>query len=185
MPGLGHEEDPLKWWKWHKIKFPLLSKLAQESQAHSLPTYNYSIILISTIHLNFQTETCWGHYKLMRSMPSAPHWSPVSAFNTEKEGELIVKDVPQFLEVCFTAMVDACLLCWSTMQNSEEQQKKKEILAFSSRFLSDFASAGYARSQCDGAGEGPAVKRGGVGALDEFIDRAIFWMQPLISLPMS
>ncbi|XP_059194212.1 E3 SUMO-protein ligase ZBED1-like [Centropristis striata] len=30
MPGADHEEDPLKWWKCHKINFPLLSKLAQK-----------------------------------------------------------------------------------------------------------------------------------------------------------
>lgn len=30
MPGVVHEEDPLKWWKHHKINFPLLSKLAQK-----------------------------------------------------------------------------------------------------------------------------------------------------------
>lgn len=30
MPGVVPEEDPLKWWKHHKINFPLLSKLAQK-----------------------------------------------------------------------------------------------------------------------------------------------------------
>ncbi|XP_008290990.1 zinc finger BED domain-containing protein 1-like isoform X2 [Stegastes partitus] len=30
MPAVVPEEDPLKWWKHHKINFPLLSKLAQK-----------------------------------------------------------------------------------------------------------------------------------------------------------
>lgn len=30
MPCVDHGEDPLKWWKCHKINFPLLCKLAQK-----------------------------------------------------------------------------------------------------------------------------------------------------------
>lgn len=30
MPSVDHGEDPLKWWKFHKINFPRLCKLAQK-----------------------------------------------------------------------------------------------------------------------------------------------------------
>lgn len=30
MPCVDHGEDPLKWWKFHKVNFPRLCKLAQK-----------------------------------------------------------------------------------------------------------------------------------------------------------
>lgn len=33
MPCVGHEEDPLKWWKCHKINFPSISQKELLAQA--------------------------------------------------------------------------------------------------------------------------------------------------------